>query len=181
MLAICRQGGEIWPRHTNDRASGSFGALDRAGARWTGYCTRTGRRPGAARPLEPLVVPPATTARCRSASLQPSAQGVTRIISFQMRAGPQKTLSHIWEQLGNRTAQTPRKTKDQGRPGSKMRQQLRKSGPVCKTSIPGSNPGGASKILQEIWSFVFLTDDPTVPLMDPIGPRIALRRALPRS
>ena len=34
----------------------------------------------------------------------------------------------------------------QGQPESKTSQQDSQSGPVCKTSIPGSNPGGASKI-----------------------------------
>jgi hypothetical protein len=53
-----------------------------------------------------------------------------------------------WEQLGNNYAQTPGKTGKHGRPETKARQQDRQSGPVCKTSIPGSNPGGASKILK---------------------------------
>jgi hypothetical protein len=59
-----------------------------------------------------------------------------------------------WEQLGNNNAQTPGKTRVQGRPESRTNQQDRRPGPVCKTSIPGSNPGGASKILQKSASFV---------------------------
>ena len=51
-----------------------------------------------------------------------------------------------WEQRGNDYAQTPGKTGEQGRPESRTNQQHRRPGPVCKTSIPGSNPGGASKI-----------------------------------
>ena len=49
-----------------------------------------------------------------------------------------------WGQSGNNCARIPGKTKGQGRPASKTSQQHRRSGPVCKTSIPGSNPGGAS-------------------------------------
>jgi hypothetical protein len=44
--------------------------------------------------------------------------------------------------------------REQGRPASKMSQQVSEPGPVCKTSIPGSNPGGASKIPQKLASFV---------------------------
>jgi hypothetical protein len=51
-----------------------------------------------------------------------------------------------WEQLGNNCARTPVKTRDQGRPASKTSQQLRQPCPVCKTSTPGSNPGGASNL-----------------------------------
>ena len=51
-----------------------------------------------------------------------------------------------WEQLGNNCAQTPGKTGEQGRPKSRTNQQHRRPGPVCKTSIPGSNPGGASTL-----------------------------------
>src|SRR5688572_10178540 len=50
-----------------------------------------------------------------------------------------------WEQFGNNTAQPPGKTGWLGRPESKARQQDRQSGLVCKTSIGGSNPPGASK------------------------------------
>src|SRR5262249_17858656 len=49
-----------------------------------------------------------------------------------------------WEQLGNNCARTSAKTREQGRPATKTSQQDRQSGPVCKTSTPGSNPGGAS-------------------------------------
>jgi len=51
-----------------------------------------------------------------------------------------------WEQLGNRNARTPGKTEDPGRPEGMTSQQHSQSSPVCKTSIPGSNPGGAAKI-----------------------------------
>jgi hypothetical protein len=51
-----------------------------------------------------------------------------------------------WEQLGNNGARKPGKTGEQGRSESRTNQQDRRPGLVCKTSIPGSNPGGASKI-----------------------------------
>jgi hypothetical protein len=59
-----------------------------------------------------------------------------------------------WEQLGNSYAQTPGKTREQGRPERRTNQQHRRPGLVCKTSIPGSNPGGAFKILKKIPSLV---------------------------
>jgi hypothetical protein len=59
-----------------------------------------------------------------------------------------------WEQLGNNSAQTPGRTGEQGRRESRTNQQHRRPGPVCKTSIPGSNPGGASKIHRKSASFV---------------------------
>ena len=46
-----------------------------------------------------------------------------------------------WEQLRPNTGENG----GEGRPESKTSQQDRQPGPVCKTSIPGSNPGGASK------------------------------------
>jgi hypothetical protein len=49
-----------------------------------------------------------------------------------------------WEQLGNNCVRTPVKGSDQGRPATKTSQQVRRLGAVCKTSTPGSNPGGAS-------------------------------------
>ncbi len=55
-----------------------------------------------------------------------------------------------WEQRGNNSAETPGKTGGQGRPESRTNQQDRRPGPVCKTSIPGSNPGGASKLLRKL-------------------------------
>jgi hypothetical protein len=42
-------------------------------------------------------------------------------------------------------AQTLLKTKEYQRPESKTIQQLAEPDEICKTSIPGSNPGGASK------------------------------------
>jgi hypothetical protein len=59
-----------------------------------------------------------------------------------------------WEQSGNKTARTPGKTEDQGRPVSKTSQQVSDFGPVCKTSTPGSNPGGASNFPQQPESLV---------------------------
>jgi hypothetical protein len=46
--------------------------------------------------------------------------------------------ARTWEQSGNNSARTPGKTRGEGRPGNKTSQQDRCSGPVCKTSIPGS-------------------------------------------
>jgi hypothetical protein len=42
------------------------------------------------------------------------------------------------------------KTEGYQRPESKTNQQDREPCKICKTSIPGSNPGGASKILKKI-------------------------------
>ena len=42
-------------------------------------------------------------------------------------------------------AQTRPKTGEHQRPESKTNQQDREPSEICKTSIPGSNPGGASK------------------------------------
>ena len=42
-------------------------------------------------------------------------------------------------------AQTPPKTGQHQRPESKTNQQDTEPSEICKTSIPGSNPGGASK------------------------------------
>jgi hypothetical protein len=58
---------------------------------------------------------------------------------------PLQTKAVAWEQLGNNYARTPGELREQGRPVGKTNQQLREPSPVCKTSIPGSNPGGASK------------------------------------
>jgi hypothetical protein len=41
-------------------------------------------------------------------------------------------------------AQTPPKTEEHQRPESKTNQQEREPSEICKTSILGSNPGGAS-------------------------------------
>ena len=50
------------------------------------------------------------------------------------------------EQFGNNTARTPGKSRGQGQPERKTSQHDREPGPACKTSIPGSNPGGASNL-----------------------------------
>jgi hypothetical protein len=55
-----------------------------------------------------------------------------------------------WDQAGIITVQTPVKKRETGQPENKTSQQDRQPGPVCKTSIPGSNPGGASKISRSI-------------------------------
>jgi hypothetical protein len=47
-------------------------------------------------------------------------------------------------------AQTPGKTRGQDGPESRTNQRESRSGPVCKTPIPGSNPGGASKFRVQI-------------------------------
>jgi hypothetical protein len=49
-----------------------------------------------------------------------------------------------WEQLGNRAARTPRKTLGNTADQKARRVNIRVLGPVCKTSIPGSIPDGAS-------------------------------------
>ena len=53
-------------------------------------------------------------------------------------------------QLQSTNAQTPHKTREDQTPESKTNQQLRQPCGICKTSIPGSNPGGASKFLRRI-------------------------------
>src|SRR5262249_49918013 len=53
-----------------------------------------------------------------------------------------------WDQLGSISAQTPGKTRVWQTPESRESQQLSQPCEICKTSIPGSNPGGASKITQ---------------------------------
>jgi hypothetical protein len=50
-----------------------------------------------------------------------------------------------WVQIGSKTAQTPGKTRVWQIPEGKASQQHRFPCEICKTSIPGSNPGGASK------------------------------------
>src|SRR5690349_20971327 len=47
-------------------------------------------------------------------------------------------------QLQSTSAQTPQKTRKGQTPESKTNQQHREPCEICKTSIPGSNPGGAS-------------------------------------
>src|SRR5262245_14273806 len=47
-------------------------------------------------------------------------------------------------QLQSTNAQTPAKTEEYQRPESKTIQQDREPMEICKTSTPGSNPGGAS-------------------------------------
>jgi len=47
-------------------------------------------------------------------------------------------------QLQSTNAQTPSKTEEDQRPESKTMQQLTEPDEICKTSTPGSNPGGAS-------------------------------------
>jgi hypothetical protein len=71
-----------------------------------------------------------------------------------MREALRRTLFRTREQLGNNGAQTVGKTGEQDRPESRTNQQDGRPGPVCKTSIPGSNPGGASKIPRKIAWFV---------------------------
>jgi hypothetical protein len=51
-------------------------------------------------------------------------------------------------------AQTTPKTQEHQTPESKTNQQDREPSEICKTSIPGSNPGGASNILRKTASFV---------------------------
>ena len=52
-------------------------------------------------------------------------------------------------QLQSTNAQTPPKTEEDQRPESKTIQQLAEPDEVCKTSTPGSNPGGASNFPQK--------------------------------
>jgi hypothetical protein len=52
----------------------------------------------------------------------------------------------LQEQLRSNNAQTPLKTEHHQGPEGEARHHYLQPCTVCKTSIPGSNPGGASKI-----------------------------------
>ena len=52
-----------------------------------------------------------------------------------------------WEQLGNRTRRTRGKTRIRADQKARRDNNLVIADPVCKTSTPGSNPGGASTYL----------------------------------
>jgi hypothetical protein len=84
-----------------------------------------------------------------SSSVENALSGMSLICCSRSRlhcaTSGRRALIRIWEQFGNNSAQTPGKTGERGRPESRTNQQDRHPGPVCKTSIPGSNPGGASK------------------------------------
>jgi hypothetical protein len=54
------------------------------------------------------------------------------------------------DRFETRSAQPPRKTDHRPGPEDKASQQVREPRPICKTSIPGSNPGGASKFPVQI-------------------------------
>ena len=56
-------------------------------------------------------------------------------------------------QLQSTNAQTASKTEEYQRPESKTIQQLAVPDEVCKTSTPGSNPGGASKFISNFVIF----------------------------
>jgi hypothetical protein len=64
-------------------------------------------------------------------------------------APPQRPTSNHGRELRAKlratNAQTPPKTAEHQRPESKTNQQDREPDEICNTSIPGSNPGGASK------------------------------------
>ena len=71
-------------------------------------------------------------------------ESIRRLIK---KLGPAEQLRVCYEAGPQSTnAQTPAKTEDYQRPESKTNQQDREPREICKTSIPGSNPGGASKI-----------------------------------
>jgi hypothetical protein len=73
------------------------------------------------------------------------------LTSLEQRASAVKNSWELRAKLRAISAQTSPKTKEYQRPESETNQQLRKSTEICKTSIPGSNPGGAS-ILNH-WKF----------------------------
>jgi hypothetical protein len=56
-----------------------------------------------------------------------------------------QTSTQTWEQLGNRTRRKRGKTRIRADQKARRDNHLVIADPVCKTSIPGSNPGGASK------------------------------------
>jgi hypothetical protein len=71
-------------------------------------------------------------------------------------------------------AQTPPKTEEHQIPESKHRQQHQQPTEICKTSIPGSNPGGAFNFPVQIRSFVRRVHKP--PAAD--GPKWPQHRAV---
>jgi hypothetical protein len=66
----------------------------------------------------------------------------------QLSPIPNKLVTAAGEKLRAKfrasNGQTRAKTEEHRRPESKTNQQDREPGEICKTSIPGSNPGGAS-------------------------------------
>jgi hypothetical protein len=67
-----------------------------------------------------------------------------------LRAMTGTTAIGTWVQLGSKMALTPAKTRQSRVPEDEASQQDREPSEICKTSIPGSSPGGASnpKLLQ---------------------------------
>jgi hypothetical protein len=62
------------------------------------------------------------------------------------RTGFHDELKKLGSKVGAIDAQTPRKTGHRQVPEDEASQQDREPSRICKTSTPGSNPGGASKI-----------------------------------
>jgi hypothetical protein len=100
--------------------------------------------------------------RCCS---RPAAAKATEKTPRATRTGvhaDQESASELRAKLRAINAQTPRKTEEHQRPKSKTNQQDRELREICKTSIPGSNPGGASNLR---WSIpvTWVTDPPSLP------------------
>ena len=85
---------------------------------------------------------------------QPSAMrttaGSSHIVATRPLASMERQALRTSVQLQSTKARTPAKTTDNQRPESKTNQQDREPCEICKTSIPGSNPGGASIFPQQI-------------------------------
>jgi hypothetical protein len=73
-----------------------------------------------------------------------------RLTTTRLPASTERQALRTSVQLQSTNAQTPRKTEEHQTPESKTNQQDREPDEICKTSIPGSNPGGASKISNKI-------------------------------
>ena len=76
-------------------------------------------------------------------------RGVGRAAAVSESVQNHRRLGRMTVQLQSTNAQTPEKTEEYQRPESETIQQDRESSEICKTSIPGSNPGGASKIISK--------------------------------
>jgi hypothetical protein len=81
----------------------------------------------------------------KSCGGEPPGSGVQALLTAGVRwAGPAQKRFRTRDEFETDIAQTPRKTGHHPGPEDKASQQDRQLREICKTSIPGSNPGGAS-------------------------------------
>ena len=105
-----------------------------------GQCLTAGPAPRSILRRQPV---PQYHRRCR----RHSAPAIRCHIQQRARNGQRRTGSpELRAKLRAINAQTPRKTGEHQRPESKTNQQLAEPCKICKTSIPGSHPGGGAPI-----------------------------------